>query len=254
MTPPRFAAELPKAAALSMARNPKISRANDDSGGSGKSDSPMLSMSPPAAHATLDAHSQGVANTPLPQGPMPVAHQDAASVYQSHSEAQARTAASSPSETFSALDATHVMPGSTWTHTGARHAEAGYLDPSLGWVGVRAENTGAAVHASILAGSAEAAGALDTHLAGLNSFVAVHHGSGSTVTIASPDQHAFGGSLSQSGEGSARQQAGERFAGAEKAAHPANTGASSDRRSEPHFHSHAPASWPGAGVHISVVA
>lgn len=89
-------------------------------------------------------------------------------------------------DTFSALDS--ASPAPTWIHTGARHAEAGYLDPSLGWVGVRAETQGATLHAAIVPGSPEAAQTLGSHLAGLNAYLAEHHGQAATLTLASPQE------------------------------------------------------------------
>lgn len=89
-------------------------------------------------------------------------------------------------DTFSALDSANAAPSATWIHAGARQAEAGYLDPALGWVSVRAESSAGALHAAILPGSAEAAQALGNHLAGINNYVAEHHGESAYVTMAAP--------------------------------------------------------------------
>jgi hypothetical protein len=90
-------------------------------------------------------------------------------------------------ETFAALDA-ETAPGTpTWIHAGAQRAEAGFQDPSLGWVGVRADMGADGVHATLVPGSADAAQALGGHLAGLNSFLAERHTPVETLTMAAPE-------------------------------------------------------------------
>jgi hypothetical protein len=78
-------------------------------------------------------------------------------------------------DTFAALDADPAPGAITWTHTGARQAEAGFEDPALGWVGVRADLSGGGVHATLLPGSVEAAQALGQHMDGLNAYMAQQH-------------------------------------------------------------------------------
>lgn len=56
-------------------------------------------------------------------------------------------------ETFSALDAGAAVGAPSWVHAGSRQAEAGFEDPALGWVGVRADLSGGSVHASLVPGS-----------------------------------------------------------------------------------------------------
>jgi hypothetical protein len=154
---------------------------------------------------------------------------------------------------FAVLDA-RGMPSSTWLQAGAHHAEAGYLDPSLGWVGVRAEANGNVLHAAILPGSGEAAQALGTHLTALNSFMAEHHGRSSTVTLESPDQGQTQGGLIYSGghhgEGSGQQQPhqGKSRDGMLTAV---SEGIRSTRTSTQHA-TNPP--YTGGGVHISVIA
>ena len=104
--------------------------------------------------------------------------------------------------TFEALDAT-AAPPATWIHAGAHHAEAGYLDPSLGWVSVRADANPAGLHAAIVPASPEAASAISTHLAGLNAYLAEHHGHSATATLAPESGDS---SASQSGNSMAREQ------------------------------------------------
>jgi len=94
------------------------------------------------------------------------------------------TQSSATHEAFSALDAGTLPVTPTWIHAGARRAEAGFQDPSLGWVGVRADSSGGSVHASLVPGSADAAQTLSGHLAGLNAYLAEQHTSIATVTMA----------------------------------------------------------------------
>lgn len=75
-------------------------------------------------------------------------------------------------ETFAALDGEPRAAGTTWIHAGAQRAEAGFQDPALGWVAVRADLGAGGVHASILPGSADAAQTLGGHLAGLHAHLA----------------------------------------------------------------------------------
>ncbi len=101
--------------------------------------------------------------------------------------------AASAGETFAALDGEGAAPPATWIHAGTRQAEAGYLDPALGWVGVRAEAAGTAVHAAIVPGSAEAAAALGSHMGGLGTYLSEHNGHPAQVTLAAPEE-GFGAS------------------------------------------------------------
>jgi hypothetical protein len=91
-------------------------------------------------------------------------------------------------DAFVALDRDMGSPAATWIQTGARRAEAGFQDPALGWVGVRAQSGGGgAVHAAVVPGSPDAAQALSGHLSGLNAYMAEHHGQNSVVTMAAPE-------------------------------------------------------------------
>ena len=120
------------------------------------------------------------------------------------SENSARTATegpspSAPKEAFAALDSGRLPPTSSWIHAGPHHAEAGYLDPSLGWVGVRADAAGTGVHAALVTGSAEAAQVLGGHLSGLNAYLAEHHGPQASVIMATPQGQATGLETNQGG-------------------------------------------------------
>lgn len=104
-------------------------------------------------------------------------------------------------EVFAALDA-QSAPIANWVHADARHAEAGYLDPALGWVAVRAETSGAAVHASIVPSSADAAQVLGSHMPALSAYMAEHPTAATQVTMAAPE-------MGTAAQGSNRQMAGE---------------------------------------------
>ncbi len=168
-----------------------------------------------------------------------------------------------PRETFAALDsgvgAGTAVGTPAWIHAGGQRVEAGFQDPALGWVGVRADLNGGSVHAAVVPGSSDAAQALSGHLAGLNTYLAEQHSPVATLTMAAP-----GGSGMESGiDQSMQQNAGGH---AEQ-----NTAAASQSDSPDRGSANAPASslsatsestgfdaiaHPGdrRGVHISVMA
>jgi hypothetical protein len=90
-------------------------------------------------------------------------------------------------ELFTALDADKALMPTTWIRTGAHEAEAGYQDPDIGWVTVRAHTEANGVHASLVAGSTDAAQSLSSHLGGLSAYLADHHASVQHVSISSPE-------------------------------------------------------------------
>ena len=100
-------------------------------------------------------------------------------------------------DTFAALDSGSATPSSAWIHAGAHHAEAGFQDPALGWVGVRAQVDANGVHASLLPGSADAAQALSSHLAGLHAHLTDHHTPVQTLTMATPRSEWGGQNMGQ---------------------------------------------------------
>ncbi|HEU5457142.1 MAG TPA: hypothetical protein VFU68_00850, partial [Terracidiphilus sp.] len=112
---------------------------------------------------------------------------------------------------FATLDASAPANPATWTHAGANTAEAGFQDPSLGWVGVRAQSVAAgAIHASVLPSSSDAAQALSGHLAGLHAYLADHHALTGTVTVARPESSAsWSGSGQQPGQNHGHNQGGQ---------------------------------------------
>jgi hypothetical protein len=98
----------------------------------------------------------------------------------------ASTTASSANEAFAALDADMNSSIPSWIHAGARRAEAGYQDPALGWIGVRAEVNGGGVHATLLPSSSEAAQVLGGHMAGLDAYLAAEHAPVRSLTLTTP--------------------------------------------------------------------
>ena len=120
---------------------------------------------------------------------------DAAGVVRSPAESQAANlpataragpAAEAPRETFAALDAGPAPGAPTWTHAGPRQAEAGFQDPALGWVGVRAEMSGGAVHAAVVPGSAEASEVLGRHMEALHTYLSEQHTPVGSLGLAAP--------------------------------------------------------------------
>ena len=91
-------------------------------------------------------------------------------------------------ETFAAMDAGTEVGTPGWIHAGGQTAEAGFQDPALGWVGVRADMSGGNVHAALMPGSAEAAQTLSGHLAGLNAYLAEQHTPVATLTMAARER------------------------------------------------------------------
>jgi len=126
-------------------------------------------------------------------------------------------------ETFAALDAESSTGTPNWVHAGAHRAEAGFQDPALGWVGVRADLSGGGVHAALVPGSAEAAVALGGHLAGLNAYLAEQHTPVESLTLAAPE-----GRPAESGMG---QGAGQNMY--QGAGQDTGQGASSGQQSSP---------------------
>jgi hypothetical protein len=161
---------------------------------------------------------------------------------------------SSTADAFAALDAGSTAPAHSWIQAGTHHAEAGYLDPSLGWVGVRAQTSGDSLHASILPGSGEAAQALGGHLAALNSFMADHHGPSSTVTLTTPDQAQSQSGFGHSSEGSPQQNPREQQAQGGPTAVASQAVNDTALPIQTPSHSDAQTTYKREGAHISVVA
>ena len=135
-------------------------------------------------------------------------------------------------ETFAALDGPSPAGNPTWTHATPRQAEAGFQDPTLGWIGVRADISGGEVHASLVPGSTQAAEELGKQMDGIKSHLAEQHTSVDSLVMDAPigitaEVHAraglgpaphlemdqgssqdLGGGTSQSSEHNRQQQSG----------------------------------------------
>ncbi len=116
----------------------------------------------------------------------------------------APSAAATTQDTFSALDAVSSPGTPAWTHAGSQHAEAGFRDPALGWVSVRADLSAGGIHATLVPGSAEAAQALNGHLAGLSTHLAEQQSPVTSVTMGSPSERGM-----ENGTGQHMQQGAE---------------------------------------------
>jgi hypothetical protein len=168
-------------------------------------------------------------------------------------------------EPFAALDAGVAMGTPSWVHAGGRQAEAGFEDPALGWVGVRADLSAGGVHAAVVSGSAEAAQALSGHLAGLSTYLAENHTPVATLTMAAHGDTGNDAGLrqgaGQSGDQGlqqgmnqgAQQGLGQRGEQSAASAPETRTGVSPASSSEPVGRLEA---YPldGRGAHISVMA
>lgn len=102
------------------------------------------------------------------------------------------SASTESQETFTALDSGPRPAGAVWTRTEAHAAEAGYQDPTLGWVGVRAQVEHGGVHAAVVPGSDSASEALSGHLSGLSSYLAERHVPVDTLSVTAPESRLDG--------------------------------------------------------------
>lgn len=101
-------------------------------------------------------------------------------------------AATDAREVFAELDRGTAPGAPTWIHGGARQAEAGFQDPSLGWVGVRAEMTGGGVHATLVPDSSAAAGELGKQMEGLHTYLAEQRAPVTSLGMAAPPDRGAG--------------------------------------------------------------
>jgi hypothetical protein len=176
----------------------------------------------------------------------------------------ATTAGPDSRDIFATLDAEGAEGTPTWIHAGTQRAEAGFQDPSLGWVGIRANVSGGGVHADLTAGSADAAQTLGSHLSGLHAYLSDQHTPVETLTLTAAENGSAGWSSDQSAGQGMQQGTGQQTAGQETA-----TGADNGSQISPYQSSTAPtgaasqlqagfddsaqAAMPG-GTHISVMA
>jgi hypothetical protein len=139
---------------------------------------------------TIQAPAPQLSSADLPAvAHVPLGAQGTASVISGH-DGEASTSGFGPAagttaaDTFAALDSATGAGRLSWIHAGGQRAEAGFEDPALGWVGVRADLSGGAVHAVLVPGSAEAAQVLSAHLPGLSAYLSEQHAPVAALTMA----------------------------------------------------------------------
>jgi flagellar hook-length control protein FliK len=138
-------------------------------------------------HGSAVAQTANLTNSPLGlHGPMSLAGKPGG--------VSSTLAAPASSEPFAAIDAGFDQARPTWIHAGVNHAEVGYQDAVLGWVGVRAEVGGGGIHAALVPSSAEAAQTLSGHMTELNAYLTDHHAGVERLTVAPPQQSNLSGS------------------------------------------------------------
>jgi hypothetical protein len=183
----------------------------------------------------------------------------------------AGNSALAPRETFAALDSDLASPGTgatTWVHAGAQHAEAGFHDPGLGWVSVRANVGEDGVHAALVPASTGASDTLAGHLSGLNAYLGEHNTQVAAVTLAPPDTQSHDNGMGQSGNHNPQHGSGQ-GTGQDPASNPgpspspkSGSGSSGNgsatqgtSQSTPHAsRAESPATISQSGIHISVMA
>jgi hypothetical protein len=163
-------------------------------------------------------------------------------------------AAAAPRETFAAMDSASAH-ATSWIHAGSHSAEAGFEDPSLGWIGVRADMGSGGVHASVVPGSAAAAAMLGGHMAGLHAYLSDHHPGVETLSLASPQSQSGNAGADQAMQqqnGQSHPEQGSRSAqrvpGTPAEAEPSRASAATASNADA-----APITWQ-SGHSISVVA
>jgi hypothetical protein len=113
------------------------------------------------------------------------------------SPAKVNNSESTGGELFTALDTVRGSGAPAWVRTGAHMAEAGYQDPDIGWVTVRAHAAANGFHAALVPSSMEAAQSLGVHLSGLSAYLADHHKAVQSVSVSAPEIRWDGQSLGQ---------------------------------------------------------
>ena len=167
--------------------------------------------------------------------------------------------ASTTQDTISALD-TGTSPGTpAWTHAGSQHAEAGFRDPALGWVGVRADLNAGGIHATLVPSSTEAAQALNGHLAGLSTHLVEQQSPVASVTMAAPSEggveNGMGQHMQQGAEGNPQGNAREEAqAGTQENAPPASRTSVLDATAQAGTRDSLTHTEDLRGTHISVMA
>lgn len=119
----------------------------------------------------------------------------------------------STQETFTALDGAGNSMHPTWIHAGPHQAEAGFEDPALGWVSVRAGVNAGGISAVVVPGSADATQALGAHMAGLHDYLAEQHSPVATLTMATAQNPGSDTGPGQGAQHDGMQQQGQQQSG-----------------------------------------
>jgi hypothetical protein len=117
-----------------------------------------------------------------------------------------------PHQTFEALDHVGNGPFANWVHVGAQRAEAGFQDPALGWIAVRADQSGGGVHATVLPATTEAAQSLGSQMTGLSAHLADAHPSITSLSLGTGDGREDGTSAGHGFNQGAGQDRGQQNA------------------------------------------
>lgn len=162
-------------------------------------------------------------------------------------------------DTFAALDGQNPSGAPVWIHTGGNTAEAGFKDPTLGWVGVRAQVDAGGVHVAVVPATADASQALSSNMTNLSAYLDEHHTPVQTLTMATPDSSWEGRNTDHSGSTNTGQgNAQENHSGQQQASGnsvaPAGTGAQ-DRFGQTHDPVESSSAYVATGAkYISVIA
>ena len=176
-----------------------------------------------------------------------------------HAPLAAATSAAPAQDTFAALDAGSSPGTAAWTHAGSQHAEAGFNDPTLGWVGVRADLNAGGIHATLVPSSAEAAQALNGHLAGLSTHLVEQQSPVASLTMASPSEsgaeNGMGQRMQQGAEGNPQRNAPEEaHVSAQENAPPTSSTSALDAPAQAGISDSLTHTGDLRGTHISVMA
>jgi len=162
----------------------------------------------------------------------------------------------STAETFSALDGADNSMHATWIHAGAHQAEAGFEDPSLGWVSVRAGLNAGSINAVVVPGSADATQALGAHMAGLHDYLREQHSPVENLTMEPAQNYGSDASSNQEMHHQGQQQSAPDSADRSPALSPHQASSSAALAEVPHSSvNESPAVLPApGGRYISVMA
>jgi len=156
-----------------------------------------------------------------------------------------------PHQAFEALDRTGNGPVANWVHTSSQRAEAGFQDPALGWIAVRADQNAAGVHATVLPATTEAAQSLGSQMAGLTAHLSEAHASIASLSLGTGEGREAGTAAGQSFHQGADKNREHQDTGDSQASGTLDTAVSSSRGP---LAASPPMALAAEGRHISVMA